>query len=322
MDVFFYEAFEEEETALRSFMPESVSAGFTYKTIQESRDSDPPAPIISIRTQSAIPPEWAGSISALLARSTGYDHLLTYRKKHNAELPCGYLPLYCNRAVAEQAMLLWMSLLRKLPRQIDNFTRFHRDGLTGSECEHKTLLVVGVGNIGLELVKIGKGLGMTVLGVDIDERHDTVEYISIEEGLKRADIIVCAMNVTDDNRDYFKYMLLKKTHPGTLFINIARGELSPTGDLLRLISEGHLGGVGLDVYTEESALAVSLRSSAGKHSDAVDAVMQLNAFPNVICTPHNAFNTREAVSRKAAQSIQQILHFLSHSRFKWPVPLQ
>ena len=64
-------------------------------------------------------------------------------------------------------MLLWMALLRKLPAQMQHFTSFNRDDLTGSECAGKKLLVVGVGNIGSEIVKLGLGLGMAVRGVDL-----------------------------------------------------------------------------------------------------------------------------------------------------------
>ena len=67
-----------------------------------------------------------------------------------------------DRAVAEQAILLVMALLRKLPQQTQQFPRFHRDGLTGHECAGKKLLVVGVGNIGSEVVRIGQALGMAV----------------------------------------------------------------------------------------------------------------------------------------------------------------
>jgi Phosphoglycerate dehydrogenase and related dehydrogenases len=75
-----------------------------------------------------------------------------------------------------------MSLLRKLPQQIEQFKSFNRDGLTGGECERKTLLVVGVGNVGYEVVRIGKGLDMEVLGVDVVKKHSSVSYVSIEEG--------------------------------------------------------------------------------------------------------------------------------------------
>ena len=187
LDVFFYEAFEEEEASLRRLVLPGLRVGFVPSTIQEHGDAHPPAPIISIRTQSEIPLSWASELKAIIARTTGYDHLKTYKDATGSKLPCGHLPKYCSRAVAEQAMVLWMSLLRKVPAQIEHFKTFDRDGLTGLECEGKNLLVVGVGNIGSEIVRIGAGLGMKVRGVDIVRRHTAVDYISIEEGLPSED---------------------------------------------------------------------------------------------------------------------------------------
>jgi D-lactate dehydrogenase len=214
-----------------------------------------------------------------------------------------------------------MSLLRKLPQQISKFSHFHRDGLTGLECEHKTLLVVGVGNIGYEIVRIGNGLGMEVLGVDIIKKYSSVSYVSIEQGLARANIIVCAMNLTSDNLGYFNYQMLKKAEPGAIFVNIARGEMSPSADLLRLLDENHLAGVALDVYNQESELAVSLRTGRSSSNKEVQATLALSKRENVILTPHNAFNTREAVDKKAKYSIQQIEHFFEKGNFIWSVPI-
>ena len=307
MDVYFYEAFEEEVAALRRYLPAGISAGFSDRTIQETGDWEPDAPLISIRTQSVVPPAWAVKLRGIVSRTTGYDHLV------GQKIPCGYLPHYCSRAVAEQAILLVMALLRKLPAQIAQFPKFHRDGLTGRECAGKRLLVVGVGNIGAEVVKIAQALGMEARGVDLVQRHDSVSYMSIDDGLAWADIIVCAMNLTEANTGYFRYETLKRAKPGVVFVNIARGEQSPTNDLARLLDEGHLAGLALDVYENESTLAVAIRS--GK------AAFQLAGHPNVILTPHNAFNTSEAVDRKAAQTLQQIVHFQKHGSFLWVPPV-
>ena len=320
LDVFFYEAFEEEQLALKRFLPAHVDAGFSRQTIQEVGESTPRARFISIRTQSIIPLSWAFDVEGILSRSTGYDHIEAFWERAGRRTPCGYLPLYCNRSVAEQAMLIWMSLLRKFPKQTEHFSRFDRDGLTGLECASKTLLVVGVGHIGFEVVKIGCGLGMQVLGVDIVQKHDSVTYVSIEEGLDAADVIVCAMNLTSANRGYFHYRLLKQAKRGAFFVNVARGELSASADLLRLLDENHLGGVGLDVYENESALAVSLRTAHSVDEEEVRATLELAKHSNVVCTPHNAFNTLEALERKTDHSVQQIIHFLEHDRFLWPVP--
>jgi D-lactate dehydrogenase len=321
-DVFFYEAFTEEAETLKKYLPSGIKAGFSWETIQEKKDNKPGAPIISIRTQSRIPPEWENQLAAILTRSTGYDHLLRYQTQIRKPINLGYLPLYCNRAVAEQAMLLWMALLRKLPQQISQFTDFNRDGLTGRECENKVLLVVGVGNIGSQVVKIGQGLGMKVLGVDLVKKYDFVDYFSIEEAIPQADIIVCAMNLTKANLSYFNYQRLKQARRGVVFINIARGEFSPAVDLLKLLEEGHLAGLGMDVYNRESELAVMFRNQEKIADPEVKATRKLSQKPNVIFTPHNAFNTIEAVERKSFQSIEQLKYFLKNGKFLWPLPLE
>ena len=111
MDVFFFEAFEEEEKELKKHLPAYVNAGFSWKTIQEYGSKEPPAKIISTRTQSEYPLDWARKLEGILSRSTGYDHLKEYQKSSGIEVNCGYLPLYCHRAVAEHALMLWMSLI-------------------------------------------------------------------------------------------------------------------------------------------------------------------------------------------------------------------
>jgi D-lactate dehydrogenase len=319
MDIFFYEAFSEEEEALRRYLPPGISAGFTHETIQESGHSSPPAALISTRTQSFIPHEWGRHIKGILTRSTGYDHVISFLTGSGRQIRAGYLPLYCSRAVAEQALLLWLGLLRKIRSQMAHLPHFNRDGLTGTECAGKTLLVVGVGNIGSEVCSIGEALGMDVLGVDIVKRHPSIRYVSIEEGIVTADVICCSMNLTDENNGYFSYDLLKKAKAGAVFVNIARGELSPASVLLRLIVEGLLGGVGLDVYENEGDLAVALRSGITPNDPAMRSVLDLAGHENVILTPHNAFNTKESVERKAHMSIAQIEHFLEHREFIWKV---
>lgn len=320
--VFFYEAFEEEKAALEKYNNGMIDAGYDWKTIQEARHKTPPAPVISVRTQSQIPPQWKNSIKAILTRSTGYDHLVEYRDDNEAEnVVMGYLPLYCNRAVAEQAMMFWSALLRRLSRQLNQFRCFHRDGLTGGECSGRTLAVFGVGNIGREVVRIGRGLDMRVMGVDIEPRFNDVEYCSPDAALAAADVIVCAMNLTDENRGYFDYKRLSQVRPGTIFVNIARGELSPPSDLLRLLNDGILGGLGLDVYPDEKKLGPTLRGEKPEQGAEYNAIAALLERDDVLLTPHNAFNTQEAVERKSEQSIQQLLFFQkTGNEFLWPVP--
>ena len=319
-DIFFYEAFEEEQAALRRYLPSTIQAGFTDQTIQECGQTAPGAPVISLRTQSTIPPEWAGSLRGILTRSTGYDHVTAYRQQTGVPVPAGYLPLYCNRAVAEQALLLWMALLRRLPVQTAQFQSFHRDGLTGRETADRTLAVVGVGNIGSQVVRIGQGLDMRVIGVDPVRQVEGLEYLAFADALPQADILVCSMNLTAENRHYFDCARLAPAKPGLVFVNVARGELMRIQDFPALLDEGTIGGLGIDVYDHEAALAVSLRTGAASTDPVVQATLDLAQRPNVICTPHNAFNTQEAVERKSEQSIQQFQHFQATGTFLWPVP--
>ncbi|MGD0590851.1 MAG: NAD(P)-dependent oxidoreductase [Bacteroidota bacterium] len=316
MDVYFYEAFEEEAWAFKSLLGNRLSYEMTDKTIQETDHLNPPARLISIRTQSIIPVEWADKLDGVLSRSTGYDHLKKYLGTIRQPLPCGYLEEYATRAVAEHAILLIMALMRRLPQQMIQFKHFNRDGLTGGECAGRNLLVVGVGRIGNEIVKIGSALGMNVRGVDIVQCHEDVQYIGKEEGIAWADVIICSMNLTNENRGYFSYNLLKHAKPGVLFLNIARGEHAPLADMLRLVQERHLGGLGLDVFEDEPNVAVALRSKHTNTFPAAKVIKELLQHPNVLFTPHNAFNTMEAVQRKSRFSADEVLYFLENKDFR------
>ncbi|MDD8031393.1 MAG: NAD(P)-dependent oxidoreductase [Acidobacteriota bacterium] len=315
MDVYFYEVFEEEAKLIKSLIQDRLDFGLTGRTIQESRHQEPPAKLISVRTQSIIPPEWQSQLDGVLSRTTGFDNLRVYKNGLKAPVVLGYLEEYATRAVAEQAILLILSLMRKLPRQIEQFSRFNRDGLTGNECLGKKLLIVGVGRIGGEIARIGLGLGMEVRGVDIVRRHDFVTYIDKEEGLGWAEVIICAMNLTDENFHYFSYKLLRKTKPGVIFVNIARGEHVSLNSLLQLMQEGHLGGVGLDVFEDEPEIGTALRTNQIEASEKAKMIKELLSYPNVILTPHNAFNTTEALKRKVQYSLDEIFYFLKNRTF-------
>lgn len=319
-DVYFYEAFQEEAQSLRRLLPAGISAGYTDLTIQESAHAAPPARLISIRTQSILPTAWAPSLDAILSRSTGYDHLTAYAAAIDSQVALGYLPLYCHRAVAEQAMLTWMALLRRLPRQVRQFGQFHRDGITGLECEGRTLVVVGVGYIGGETCRIGRALGMRILGVDRASGNEEVAYADAEVALPQADVVVCAMDLNESNDGYFDTARLRQIKRGAIFVNVSRGELSPSTALLEALQSGHLAGVGLDVYDHESELAVALRTGQSSADPEVRATLELARRDDVICTPHNAFNTVEAVERKSEHSVQQIAAFRDRGEFLWPAP--
>ena len=321
VNVMFYEVFREEEEALRSFLPDHVEALFTGKTIQESGDKDLPASLISIRTQSRVPLVWAAAgLKGILTRSAGYDHLLAYRREIGKKIPCGNLPDYCSRAVAEQAVLMMMTLLRKMKTQIKNFETFDRDHLTGDECMNKNLFVIGVGHIGSQVVDIGRGLRMNVRGFDIVKRISDLRYMELVEGLQWANAAVCALPLTPKTKGLLNYELFKQAKILGAFINISRGEISPLEDLRRLLDEQTICALGMDVYENENVLGAALRGGAPSKDKKFRMIQELAARDNVLFTPHNAFNTHESVERKADLSMKAILSFMDNGIFPDPIP--
>ena len=321
IDVMFYEAFEEEEKEIKKRLPGDIRARFTPGTISELGQKKSPAELISIRTQSHIPLEWAKHVKGILTRSQGYDHLLTFRREAGADIAYGYLGNYCARAVAEQAILMMMALLRKLKKQTQQFNLFARDGLTGKECQGRRVLVIGVGNIGSEIVDIAKGLKMSVCGVDIAPVIKEIDYVSLSEGLAWAEVVFCALPLTEQTEGMLDYSSFQKTKPGLVFVNIARGEISPVEDLKKLLDEGTLAGIGLDVYPEEGTLADSLRARQSAQTSQVRTILELARDDRVIFTPHNAFNTAEALEQKASRTVAAIVSYLENKAFPFPVPV-
>lgn len=315
-EVVFYEAFEEEECALRRLLPSRCQALFRRNTLQTSGDLRPPAPLICIRTQSVIPPSWLGAVTGILARTTGYDHLRPYLENApHVALAC--LPEYCSRAVAEQAALLWMALLRRLPRQQAQWARFDRDGLTGGECAGRTLVVVGVGRIGYEVARIGQGLGMKVIAVDLVHRHTDLDYQPWPKAAAQADIVAACMDLNPSSHHYFNATSLAHLKGGALLINVARGELTDAEAVVAALDQGTLGGWAADVYEEETAMADALRGT----DPAPPRFARYRDWarrPNVLFTPHNAFNTLEAVERKSIFTVEQVLAFGERRTFRWP----
>lgn len=312
-DVIFYEVFEEEEVALKKFLPPGIQAQFISKTIQELSKALPPARLISVRTQSRIPLGWAAHLVGIFTRSQGYDHLVSYRRASGRDIPCGYIREYCSRAVAEQAVLMMMVLLRKLKKQMDCFGAFSRDGLTGAECRGRRALVIGIGRIGTEIVTICRGLGMTVKGVDPRHGLKGLEYVPPARGLSWADVVLCACPLTAKTKGMLNYSMLRRVKRGTIFVNVGRGEVSPTEDLARLLSEDVLGGIGLDVFDGEYLLADSLR--ARRANSRTRRIRKLKDKNNVVFTPHNAFNTQEALEEKARLSAEAVERFLRQGAF-------
>jgi D-lactate dehydrogenase len=314
MDVVFYEVFEEEQKVIKKHLDRRIKAGFRSQTIQESGDRFPGAELICIRTQSIIPKNWK-NVKAVLTRSQGYDHVLEWLDRRGSAKRGGHLQNYCARAVAEQAAFLMLMLMRKAKKQMDQFGEFNREGLTGVECCGKTACVVGVGHIGREIVDVLKGLRMRVCGVDKIKRLRGFDYVSLENGVERADVLLCALPLTDETDGLLNGRILSKNKKGLFLINVARAEITPAKDLKRLLGTGRIKALALDVFEDEPQLAVHLRKGKGRLSGVNRTLLGLKDADNVIFTPHNAFNSEEALNEKAKQTARAVETYLRRGRF-------
>ncbi|MBU4485091.1 hydroxyacid dehydrogenase, partial [bacterium] len=275
MDVMFYEAFEEEQKELKKLLPKDIKAEYTHLTIQEHGNKTIPAKLISVRTQSIIPTEWASRLKATFSRTRGPENLALYLKETGSNVLCGGLPSYCARAVAEHAVMVMFSLLRNLKRQIRHFETFNRNNLTGSEAKGKNVFVIGVGCIGSEVIDIARGLSMNVVGNDITKRIKNFDYVLLEEGVIWADVVFNALPWTSKTNNLLNYKLFSLSKNRPIFISTSRNEISPIADLKKLLDENKLSAMGLDNFEKEGILSNYLRGNLSEDKITIETKIEL-----------------------------------------------
>ncbi|MFA6603117.1 MAG: NAD(P)-dependent oxidoreductase [Candidatus Shapirobacteria bacterium] len=259
-------------------------------------------------------------LKMVAARSTGVDHIDSAEcQKRKIEVK--NVPEYGSQTVAEYTVALMMALTKKIipaHQSVEN-GEFSPEGLTGIDLFGKTLGVVGVGKIGANVVKLGRGLGMKVIGVEknADEvmaKKHGYKIVDLETCLKQADIVT--LHVPSIPQTY--HLINKKNiglmKKGSYLINTCRGPVVESSAVVWALNKGVLAGAALDVVEEESRvenISVVLTDDT-KKSDLQDILSfhLLRDRDDVIITPHNAFNTREAIGRIVATTVDNILEFI------------
>ncbi len=258
------------------------------------------------------------TLKLIATRSTGFDHIdLNYCRAHDVTV-CN-VPDYGDSAVAEHAFALLLGVAKNLVQSVERTRQgnFTQTGLRGFELRDKTLGVIGTGRIGRRVIEIANGFGMQVIAVD--RRPDTAaaqrlgfRYAPMDEMLKLADIItlhVPASSGADNLISDREFALMK---PSAVLINTARGSIIDVPALVRALAEGKIGAVGLDVLPQEPAIreeAEIFRTSATTSEQDLKALVAnhvLLRFPNVFVTPHNAYNSAEAVRRIIETTLENI----------------
>jgi len=262
------------------------------------------------------------NLKLVATRSTGYDHVdIAECKKRRIQVT--YVPGYGDNTVAEFTFGLILNLTRKIYQGIDQIKEtgsFSLEGLRGVDLKGKTLGVVGTGRIGKEVIKIAKGFGMNVVAYDpfpdqIFAERMGYRYVEFEELLASSYIVTLHTPYNKDTHHLINRGNIGKINRGSYLINTARGPIVETEAIIEGLQKGILAGVGLDVLEEEGETKDELTILALGHPKEEDLKTMLQnhilmKMPNVLITPHNAFNSQEALERILNTTIQNIKGFI------------
>jgi phosphoglycerate dehydrogenase-like enzyme len=226
-------------------------------------------------------PEWvvSSSVKFLQLPSVGYDGYLG--KGLEAKTPF----ILCNatgvmgKQIAEHVAGMVFALTRRIGQHVrDQQAGVWRQAAPYGEINGATLCVVGLGDIGTEIVRWGLSVGMRVIGVrkDASKGHSLVERVypigELKAAVAQADHVVSILPGGADTAQLYDADVFAHFKPGAYFYNVGRGRSVDESALIAALQSGHLGGAGLDVFQQEP-LPVS------------SPFWQMN---NVIITPHVA----------------------------------
>ena len=317
----------------RDLLPGNIRCLIIPDTIQSYLAQNPGETLpdlITIKTHSVPPSSWlATGRRSIITRSAGYDHV----EELSAIANIASLRNYCVNAVAQTAMKLLYAAAGLMNEYTANSAVFERNKVSSfmELTEDRVVTVFGAGKIGRRIYELAKANGMNVHAVDIREKELRVRYGSSivfttkEEAIRTSDIIINAMSLTRIkgspfyNKDYFSLEYLKQAKPGLIFINVTRGEIAPENVLLQLYREHILGGIGLDVFSEEHSLSEALRNGIISADERITAAILLlwmaeSRTGNVYTQPHQGFNSDLAANAKAAETVAQIIAWYKNKK--------
>jgi len=203
-------------------------------------------------------------------------------------------------AVAELTLGLMIAMGRSIPRA--NATmhagKWDKKSLQGQELRGKTLGIVGLGRIGLEVARRANAFGMEVIGYDpfiapIVARENSVALVALDDIFQRADYLTLHVGLTPQTEGLINPQSIARMKQGVRIINCARGELIVDEALAEGLKSGKVGGAALDVFRQEP-----LKDSAYYGLD------------NVLLSPHIAGSTDEAQEAIGIQLAHQVRDYL------------
>ena len=246
-------------------------------------------------------------VKVLALRCAGFNNV-DIEEKGNLKIVC--VPQYSPYAVAEHAVGLLLSINRKLYKSYQRTRKynFSLDGLLGFDIHGKTVGVIGTGRIGKAFINIMKGFGTKIIAYDTyqDEKFREevgFEYVDLDTLYKESDIISLHCPLLKDTEKMINKESIAKMKKGVIIINCSRGKLINTNDLVQKLSEGKIGGVGLDVYEDEEEFFLRDMSNSYIRDKNLSILLSM---PNVFITSHQAFFTKEALNKIASDTLENI----------------
>lgn len=260
-------------------------------------------------------------LKLITTRSTGYDHIDIARARAR-NITVTNVPSYGEHTVSEFAFALLLALTRNIiqaNQQVVEDGSFNAEGLTGFDLTGKTIGVLGTGRIGKNTIRIARGFGMRVHAFDAHPDQAFAEemgvtYASLPDVLAQADVLSLHLPELPETHHIINTDAVRHMKRGIILINTARGALIETEALVWGLKEGIIRAAGLDVLDEEGYVADELRLLGEAHPKAESLKTLLyNHYlidhPNVIITPHMAFNTHEALQRILDTTVESIVAF-------------
>lgn len=257
----------------------------------------------------------AKGVRLILLRCAGFNNV-DFAVAEELDIRVMRVPGYSPEAVAEHAMALALGANRRLYKAYNKVREndFSLNGLMGINFYQKTAGIIGTGKIGAAMCRICRGFGMHVTAYDVYENPDLksfVEYLPLNKLLSQSDLISLHCPLTDDTYHLINLETIRQMKDGVIFVNTSRGALVKTDDLIEGIRLHKFGGIGLDVYEEETNNVFEDRSDEIlEHSTTA----RLLSFPNVMITSHQGFFTQEALRAIAKTTLQNVMDFQNERR--------
>lgn len=261
-------------------------------------------------------------VKMITTMSTGFDHIDIEACRKKGIVACN-VPAYGDNTVAEHAMALLLAVSRKLIPSVERTRKgdFSLEGIRGFDLKGKTIGILGTGRIGRNVAHYAEAFGMKVIAFDKFPNEALAKecgftYVSFDELLAQSDVLSLHLPEMPETHHIINKDNVRKIKKGCVLINTARGGLIETEAILIGLKEGNFSACGLDVLEEECAIKEEpelLHETFQKSCDLKTLLEEhiLLEHPQVIITPHNAFNSAEALTRILDTTIENINSFLS-----------